>query len=328
MIHEEGIALLDCLGGGRRGESSNCEQNKRSSKKRKSKRSSKKSKKSVRAGKDPGAGSPDSDPSSSSSSDPGSSGPNLSLREVAAALIQNINVLSARQLEDKARYRRKASMMSDMGPETEKLFILLLAKDWDKKKPRLNSFMRMLTEDKGMSRAVKIVQSEMKRWDGTVMASGLMQFLSKEYICKNLDNKPGGFTFFMLCLAYIKGQHNSKLDEQSIQETFRDDKLSKETIKYYTKINYNLPSNYEDFLFQLDACYRALELFTCQRGIASEGNHCAHQIMSTDRRRYRPLFTVDPAMGIKIGRFLDNLFQNFCNDLAEFAFEQEPLQKS
>jgi hypothetical protein len=37
---------------------------------------------------------------------------------------------------------------------------------------------------------------------------------------------------------------------------------------------------------------------------------------------------VDPAMGIKIGRFLDNLFQNFCNDLAEFAFEREPLQKA
>jgi hypothetical protein len=33
-------------------------------------------------------------------------------------------------------------------------------------------------------------------------------------------------------------------------------------------------------------------------------------------------------MGIQIGRFLDNLFQNFCNDLAEYAFNKEPLRRA
>jgi hypothetical protein len=86
-----------------------------------------------------------------SSSNSDSSGPSLSSKKATSALIQNINVLLARQLKDKARDRRNTSMMSHMGPETEKLFLLLLAKDWDKKKPRLNSFMRMLTKGKGMS---------------------------------------------------------------------------------------------------------------------------------------------------------------------------------
>lgn len=100
-------------------------------------------------------------------------------------------------------------------------------------------------------------------------------------------------------------------------------------MKYYVKMNYNLPSNYEDFLFQLDACYKALELFTHQRGLTLEGYRQAYRIMSSsDRRRYWPLFTVDPAMGIKIGQFLDNLFQNFCNNLAKLTFDQEPLRKA
>jgi hypothetical protein len=277
-INEEATALLDQLkapGNGGDDQGSSSQQKKGNKKKKKSRRkTSKKSKKSNKTSGPNGGGGSGSDSSSSSnssSSKSDSSGPDLLSKEVAAALIQNINVLLARQLEDKERERRKSSMMSQMGPKTEKLFYLLSARDWDEKKPKLNSFMKMLTEEKGMSRAVKVVQSKMKRWDGTVTASGLVQFLSSGYICKNLDNKPGGFTFFMFRPAYVEGAHNPKLVEQSICETFGDEKLSDDTVKYYANMNYHLPSNYEDFLFQLDACYRALELFTCQRGIAAKG---------------------------------------------------------
>jgi hypothetical protein len=47
-----------------------------------------------------------------------------------AALIQNLNVLTARQLEDKERDQKKSSMTSQMSPETAKIFTLLLAKNW------------------------------------------------------------------------------------------------------------------------------------------------------------------------------------------------------
>jgi hypothetical protein len=116
--------------------------------------------------------------------------------------------------------------------------------------------------------------------------------------------------------------------EQSIRETFGDSKLSEETVKFYAKMNNNLPVNYKDFLFQLSACYKALKLFTRQRGIASEGYRRAHRIMSVDRRRYSPLFTVDPSLGIKTGQFIDKLFQNFCNDLAEYSSELNLIQKA
>jgi hypothetical protein len=116
--------------------------------------------------------------------------------------------------------------------------------------------------------------------------------------------------------------------EQSICESFGDSKLSKEMLEYYAKMNFFLPKQYEDFLIQLEMTYKFLELFTCRKGVASSGYWKAYRIMSKDKRRYRPLFTVDPSMGIRIGRCLDNIFQNFCIDLSNYAFKKEPIKRA
>jgi hypothetical protein len=49
-----------------------------------------------------------------------------------------------------------------MSPEMENMFSLLLAKNWKDTRPQINSFVKLLLEDKGMARAMEIVQSEMK----------------------------------------------------------------------------------------------------------------------------------------------------------------------
>jgi hypothetical protein len=101
-------------------------------------------------------------------------------------------VSTARQLEDKERDRKKSSRNSQMSPETAKMFTLLLAKNWTDMKPETNTFIKLLLKDKGMAQAVEIVQSKMKRWDGSVTGNGLIQFLSTGYINKNLDGRTGG----------------------------------------------------------------------------------------------------------------------------------------
>jgi hypothetical protein len=45
--------------------------------------------------------------------------------------------------------------------------------------------------------------------------------------------------------------------------------------------------------------------------------------MSEDTRRYCSPFASDPSLGLKIGRFLDNVFQNFCTD--SFVFDRDPI---
>jgi hypothetical protein len=221
-----------------------------------------------------------------------------------------MNELAASHLEIRKTEERKSSMMNKMGQETEKFFLVLSAKDWNEKKPKLNEFMRRLMKDKGMSRANELVRSEMRRGEGVVTENGLIQFLSGSYLCKTVDEKPGGFTFFMFRPVHVQGAYNPRLVEQSIRETFGDAKLSDEIVKFYAKGNYFLPTTFPDFMIQLETCFRTLELFTSRRGIASKGYRLAFRLIQEQAVRYRPLFRSDPTLGIKIGRFLDNVFQN------------------
>jgi hypothetical protein len=129
------------------------------------------------------------------------------------------------------------------------------------------------------------------------MGNGLIQFLSTGYENKNLDNKSGGFTFFMFRPSYVKGAHNPKMMEQSIHKSFGDTQLSNTTIKHYAKMNFFLPATYKDFIIQLETTFKFLKIFTQRKGIASSGYRKAFKIMSEDKRRYSPLFTADTLHG-------------------------------
>jgi hypothetical protein len=110
---------------------------------------------------------------------------------------------------------------------------------------------------------------------------------------------------------------------------FGNAKLGDKTVKFYSKMNYFLPPSFEDFMIQLSTCYRSLELFTTRyKGIASEGYRTAHQIISMQSIRYCPLFATDPLMGVKIGRFLNNIFQNFVGDLSEYLYKWKPIKST
>jgi hypothetical protein len=77
------------------------------------------------------------------------------------------------------------------------------------------------------------------RWgEGAVTENGLIQFLSLGYLCKTMDKKQGGFTFFMFRPVHIDRGHNPRLVKQSIRETFGDAKLSKTILHFYAKGNY------------------------------------------------------------------------------------------
>ncbi len=239
-----------------------------------------------------------------------------------------MNELAASHLEIRKTEAKKSSMMNKMGQETEKFFLILSAKHWDEKRPGLNEFMKRLMKDKGMSRANELVRSEMRRGEGAITENGLIQFLSGGYLCKTVDEKPGGFTIFMFRPVHSQGAYNPRLVEQSIREMFGDNKLSDEVVKFYAKGNFFLPMTFPDFMIQLETCYRTLELFTSRKGIASKGYRLAHRLIQEQAVRYRPLFLSDPTLGIKIGRFLDNVFQNFCLDFSEFIFERDPIRSA
>jgi hypothetical protein len=143
-----------------------------------------------------------------------------------------------------------------------------------------------------------------------------------------MDDRLGRFTIFMFRLAYIQGARNTQFIKQSIRKIFGDAKLEDKTVKFYSKMNYFLPPSFEDFMIQLPTCYRSLELFTRYKGIASEGYLTAHQIISMQSIQYHPLFATGPLMGVNIGRFLDDIFQNFVGDFLEYLYEEKLIQRA
>jgi hypothetical protein len=60
--------------------------------------------------------------------------------DLTVALVQNVNKLMAYHLKERKEKKKETAMTSRMGPETEKLFILLSSHNWKEKKPELNSF--------------------------------------------------------------------------------------------------------------------------------------------------------------------------------------------
>jgi hypothetical protein len=111
----------------------------------------------------------------------------------------------------------------------------------------------------------------MRLWEGVITENGLIRFLSGGYLCKTVDEKPSGFTFFIFRPVHIKGAYNPRLVKQLIPETFGDNKLSDEVVKFYAKGNFFLPTTFTDFMIQLETCFKTLELFTSQKGIAAKG---------------------------------------------------------
>jgi hypothetical protein len=67
-------------------------------------------------------------------------------------------------------------------------------------------------------------------------------------------------------------------------------------------------------MIQLETCYSVLELITAYGGGASQGYSQVYQLIHGQSIRYRPLFVADPTLGIKIGRFLDIVFDSFCHN--------------
>jgi hypothetical protein len=149
-VDEEGMALLDQLKGGGRDQGSGQGSNKQGGRKKRSKKSSKsvRSKSSKSKGGSHSNRDSNSSTSSSLSSNLSTGGPNLSSKEVAPALVQNINAITVRQLEERDRERKNALMLSTLGSESQNLFILLSAKGWNDTKPKVNSFMKELFSDK------------------------------------------------------------------------------------------------------------------------------------------------------------------------------------
>jgi hypothetical protein len=103
---------------------------------------------------------------------------------------------------------------------------------------------------------------------------------------------------------------------------FGEKTFDKETIKWYTKKQFFIPSKIEDWQVQLASTIKCIELITCEDGIASEAYRTALDLYEQNEPTFRATFQTDKLMGVKILHFLDRVFQEFVSDLSRF-YEDE-----
>jgi hypothetical protein len=119
-----------------------------------------------------------------------------------------------------------------------------------------------------------------------------------------------------------------KESQNAIKSVFGDGKIDDETSKFYSEHRFYLPNSPENFELQLHTCVDALEAFTCEGGIASEGYVQMANLIEENYSDYRSAFRADPFLGIRIGYFLDRVFQRFLDKLVHYVHKKKPLRSA
>jgi hypothetical protein len=224
---------------------------------------------------------------------------------------------------------KKKSMLSRLSTDAEKLFSLVSAPSWRyQREPKLNSFMERLTSDKEVTKALNLVKHMTKKWRGKLCDKGVVNFLVNGYQATDICDRPSGFTIFMCHPSSDTISRSPKETQNAIKSVFGDGKIDDDTSRFYADNKFYIPNSPENFELQLHTCIDALEAFTCENGIASEGYVQMSNLIEENYSDYRSAFRSDPFLGIRMGYFLDRIFQRFLDKLVTYVHRSHPLRSA
>ena len=139
--------------------------------------------------------------------------------EVMAALSQNlISILNRIQDgNERVQVRKDAdkSILKAMGPAQRNLFMVLSTQEMGIT-PIMSDFMKNLTSCKTPQKAISLIQSEVRDWEGTFSVGGMHKLLSNGLMSQEANRaNPGGFSIFLFypCTVEIHGPYKGPRDE-------------------------------------------------------------------------------------------------------------------
>jgi hypothetical protein len=250
-------------------------------------------------------------------------------RRYQTAMITSLHAINDNQLLQKEKDDRKKSILSKYTVRSESLFFLLSAKNWNYEKrglPKLNGFMKGLVADRDFARIKEQIKEGTKGWRGKICEQGLAKFFVTGYLGSEYEERPEGLSFFICHPNGDALTQSPKAMQNSLKALFGEQEIDSETAKYYTDNKLSLPRTMDDLEGQLLTYIDVLDLFSRKKGIASEGAVEMTRIIKKHYDKFRQHFKRDPLMGVRIGHFLDQTFQAFLNELAEFADERRPIE--
>jgi hypothetical protein len=109
-------------------------------------------------------------------------------------LTRSVSTLAYAQNEKLKKESAEKSALGKLSERQKDLFLLLSARDWHERHPRINRSVETLLQSRQPEKQWNLVLDWSRRWPGLVSKQGLIQFLLTGYSSRNLS---GGFTVFM-----------------------------------------------------------------------------------------------------------------------------------
>ena len=196
--------------------------------------------------------------------------------EMMAASSQNlISILNKMQEgTEKEQVRKdaknKSILLKAMGPAQRDLFMALSTHEMGVS-PTMSEFMTNLTSSKTPQKAISLIQSEARDWEGTFSVGGMHKLLSNGLMSQEANRaNPGGFSIFLFYPRTVEIHGSSKGRNKLLREYLRMD-VDKTTLEFYAKQGYFTPKSSNDLRVQLQTALSMLELLTCKRSTVTQG---------------------------------------------------------
>ena len=247
--------------------------------------------------------------------------------EMMASSSQTMAALMTKMQEgnefDRNRKEAERSLLKTMGPTQRELFTSLCTTRMNRP-PKMTEFMISLTTSKTPQKAISLIQSETRDWEGTFSAGGFHRMLSHGFMSNEANRaNPGGFTLFMFHPKTVELEGGGKTGGTSnaLLREYLGMEIEEETLAYYAKQGFYIPSNQNDLRIQLQTALHTLELLTCDQSIATKG--LAYVL---EPKRWAKLttnmndrFKTEPEFGTKFCYTLDRHLQIFFDKMTRWV---------
>jgi hypothetical protein len=248
-------------------------------------------------------------------------------QDIIHQLTRGVSALAQVQNDNLRKDRVEKSVLVKLSERQKDLFTLLATKDWYDTHPTLNRATERLLSSRVPENQWNLIENWSREWPGLVSKQGVVQFLSSGYASKNLP--AGGFMVFIF--APLK--HHKPLDKKdrvrNIRGTFgKEGSLDDEAVDFYATLDYFVPTSLSDAETQLEMAVHLLEALTHRQGIAIDGYLRGLDIIAKHRLQMYEELAKEKMIVARFLHFLDVVFNNFCDNLAEYHTQSNPIESA
>ena len=224
---------------------------------------------------------------------------------------------------DRQKKESEKSILKTMGPTQRALFTALCTSSMSRE-PEMSEFMINLTTSKSPQKAINLLLSETRDWEGTFSEGSLHKMLSHGFLSPDANRaNPGGFTLFMFFpkTADIGGKALGGKGSTELLREYLGMDVEESTLDYYMKQGFYTPSTPNDLRIVLRTALDMLQLLTCEATIAGRG--LAHVLEPRRWSRMTTIlndrFSTEPEFGAKFCYTLDRHLQTFFDKMTRWG---------